>query len=1524
MKAKRIMAGVLTSAMLLGQTISGISGIVSAESNKSSMTFNKEGLWLTEIFNNDVDRSTKNDKRSASGYEKIKTYKSTTDLMEYFEITSTHEADIKLNELYKFFYGDKQLTVTDMEGNSDITVKKGQAVVVWNYRSDVSGTIPTEEEFRAQMNIPSQALVIKTECAVNWDVNADFSIKKSDGTVVSHFRATRFETNQPNGTTMDGFGVELKIPDVGSEMQVYRKLTMPTPGYIYNGQLNGLVSINLPEGKTTADGLFVTEVRPNDINRSSVYGIADDLMECVELTNTTDKDIVLGKDYEIQYAVKEGSKKVLDIAKYDENTEDHIGNRENCVIPAGKTAVLWCWRAATLKGYTSYPTEKDFRSAYKIDDSVPVYIFTNQNGLNNTNRAFETYKKNDDGTKTLVSSYSYIGSVDCKDNKSAVLSVNPEGPEMFLYAANATSSMGAVDAVQYTYLQDDGSRMTIAPDEKIPESVDQGNELRVSFSYENSTLPRTGITTYFRFDGKGEWFSRTETSRRVPNHYDCIIMANELFGHEYVEFYVSADNRYHSALSEIYRVNINQLGKVDGTRINIKDGEKVRGSVTVTANDGNGALDSRIYIDGAEYQTQPTFENGAYFTFLTSGRDSYFKNAVSTTDNDIVFNTGKWQYQVPDGFAERIDNKYFTYDKAAKSYNITLRLWAGTYGATVEDYLMPDANREDFEATQLALKLTNGKTYTPVKIGPDDAATSAKTNLSTDYNALHKIGDSAGMCPYMDVSFTIPETDVDAVGTLVDTTKLSDGKHKLTVTNAGGTYNVNFIVDNTAPEINLGIEDGAELTGKLSFDPIATDANTLNFTEAYLDGELITTPFDISAFALGEGKHTLSYKAEDEAGNVAEKTAAFTVAHVDMDVIKAQTSDIGSDSAKLSVQLKTDSDTTVKFYKAEQIKPEDITAETSDGIQPYIKYSLNVADASEDDVINLSWNGKASDADNTRAAAMYAVNRSTGKWDKIAAADKDGKIANTDIAIKDYVSDGKIDIIIQCTADSKVPDLETSLDGKKDVNADWTGDTAPKNYDFCFAWETDTQYYAEEWQHHFLNINNWIVDNAAEKKIRYVIHTGDIVDDCDMTYQWENADEAMGILDKAEMPYGVLGGNHDVAAGLADYGNYYKYFGEDRFKSQPTYGGSYMNNKGHYDLVSEGGQDFIIVYMSWNIYQDEIDWMNNVLAQYSDRKAILCFHTYTNVKTSTDTLLDYFGELVQTQVVAKNPNVFAVLNGHYHGSSYETAMFDDDGDGVKERTVYQICTDYQSGFEGGNEYIKFLYFDLDNNKIFMNSYSPCLDDYNFYDDKGVAKLNSEGAMDIEIDKMELDVNFRTAPATILSDSFTAYLKTSEEYGEATADSLTGTAQITAENLEAETGYLWYAKAKNANTGVIETEVLSFTTDKAAEQPVPNPDEPTPDPVPGTSDEQPGTPDPVPGTSDEQPGTPDPVPGTSDEQPGTPDPVPGKSDSTEPENPEKPNHPENPDSGVRAEPIYALLAAGAFSAGVIMLTGKKRK
>jgi len=1031
--------------------------------------------------------------------------------------------------------------------------------------------------------------------------------------------------------------------------------------------------------------------------------------------------------------------------------------------------------------------------------------------MNNTNRAVELYKKNSDGTKKLVSYYAYVGNSDCKDNKSAELMVNPEGPEMILKTANAATSMGSVSEAQYTYVKDDGSALGLALDDVVPSSIMQGDELRVNFRYDvTGSLPRTGITTYYRFDGAGSWYSTTEVNRRVPNFYESLIPADELFSHDYVEFYVSADNRYRSTYSDIYRVDIKKLNAVDGIRTNITDNEQVRGIVSITANDGENNSNSKIYVDGVQRQTEPMLEDGAYFTFHAEGRDSYFKNAVTTTDNEVIASIGKWQYQILDGQAIHIDNRYFKYNEEKAAYDVTLRFWAGTYGATVDEYLLPDANREDFTVKNLALKLINGNIYYPKAIGPDNEDTSTKTNLSTDYETVHYIGDSTGMCPYMDVSFTIPSSEVTAVGTQVDTTKLSDGEHILKVTNGTSTKEVTFIVDNKAPEIELGVNDGDVLRGNITLNPKVTETNTLDEFVVTLDGEQISDVYETTSYALGDGVHTIAAFAKDAAGNETTKSASFTVEGAQITIISGGTSDVTDNSASLYLNVKSDnSDTTTTFYKAEKIDTDSIKTNTSEGILPYIQYTVNVPDVKDDEIIAANWNGEASNSDGTHAGTMYVLNTASNKWDEIAKADEKGNIKEASFTAANHVKDGNATIIVQCTADSALPELDTVTDKKKDNNASWDGTNVPEDYDFCFAWETDTQYYAEEWQHHFTNINNWIVNNKDERKIKYVIHTGDIVDDVDMTYEWENADAAMGILDKAGMPYGVLGGNHDVAAGLADYENYYKYFGENRFASQPTYGGTYQNNKGHYDLISEGGQDFIIVYMSWNIYQDEIDWMNQVLSQYSDRKAILCFHTYTNVKQSNGTYLDYYGQLVNKYVVKKNPNVFAVLNGHYHGSSYETAMFDDDGDGRNDRTVYQICTDYQSGFEGGNEYIKFLYFDLDNNKIYMNSYSPCMDDFNYYDTE-LHTLNVEGASATGVDQMVLDVDFDTKEQKILEKSFSAYVYTNEELGKAVS---TQNAVLNMTNLSENTDYAWYAVVTNETTGIKKSSIYEFTTAK---------------------------------------------------------------------------------------------------------------
>lgn len=1422
-KSKKIIA-LLLAVMSILQIFSILPFAASAEvvSEVDTSFLNGEGVWLTEIYNNDVDRSETNDTRVSNGFEPIITYGTLkTDLMEFIEITSTHKDTISLNDMYTFYYKTTQLTVTDMSGNGNIQIKPGQTMVIWNYRSDKTG-IPTEAEFRSEMRVPDSTVILKTVTGENWDDDSvTFKIKStSKNKVISKFNAVKLATDG-TGNTDNGFSVNLLLPDYDNLMEVYRKLAIPSPGYIYSGQLNGLMEPTPYTNRQTST-LLVTEIYADDINRSADYGTGSDLMECIEVYNTSDQAIDLNSDYQVVYATKEGNRKVLELHQHDTSYKYNVGSTSGCIVPAGGTAVLWCHRKSTLfdssgnAEYTSFPSLKKFRAAHNIASDVPVYIFTNQASMANANRAIEIYKNESNGTKTLTSSYCYLGGgEDLNDGLSVQLQPVTDWKEMYILNANVTATPGTVDSKNQGRYHDDGSMMTVTLDEELPEYITQGEELRLDFAFdEGGKLESKYYSLYYRFDGSDTWYSKSEKKLWAPNYYEAIIAADEIYDHSYLEFYVEVDNRYRSGRSPLYRIKIKNLNEVDGIRTNINEGDELNGIVAVTANDGTTNANTKIYIDGSKKSTTKMLEGGAYLSFTAADRDKYFNNAITTTSNKLIADIDAWQKLTQDGRVVKIDSSLFTYNSSNDKYKITVRFWAGTRGALVEDTLMTSANRDDYTVTNLAMKLPNGNVYYPTKIGPDDSATSAKTNLSTDYSAVHNIGDANGSCPYMDVTFAIPASETPAVGINLDTGSLSNGSHKLYVTNGTAEQTVNFIADNSAPVINAGIKNGSTLTGNITISPQYSEEYTLAKTKVLLDDKKIETPYNTSAYKLGKGSHTLYVYAADKAGNTSEKTITFTVGDVSLSVKDGDAQNITGNSSSLYLTLdKVNADTTATFYQAEKVDVSKLTVENKSGILPHLQYTIDVGNVSDTDTIIANWDGTASNSNDTHATKMYVLNTSTEKWDLIATVDANGSIDKATFTAKDHVKDGKATIIVQCTADSALPDTDTTTDGIGTANDSWDGTGVPADYDFCFAWESDTQFYARGYQYHFLNMNQWLVDNAEKWKIKYLIHTGDIINNYDMMYQWENADEAMAILDNGGLPHGVLGGNHDVASSL-DYDDIYtQYFGKSRYNTQPTYGGSFENNYGHYDLVSENGQDFIIVYMSWNIYEDEINWMNKILQKYSDRKAILCFHGNVRGTFASETatsLLDYTGELVQKYVIAKNPNVIATLNGHYHGSSYETVKFDDDGDGTKERTVFQLCTDYQEGEEGGMEYIKFLYFDLDGDMVYINSYSPYLNDFNYYDTP-VVKVSGNGTTGVNTDCIKFKVDFDSTKHTITSNQFSAYVCRNNELGSATVDTSTKKASIDVSGLKPGTEYIWYATLSAADSGYTQSDFYEFTT-----------------------------------------------------------------------------------------------------------------
>jgi len=346
---------------------------------------------------------------------------------------------------------------------------------------------------------------------------------------------------------------------------------------------------------------------------------------------------------------------------------------------------------------------------------------------------------------------------------------------------------------------------------------------------------------------------------------------------------------------------------------------------------------------------------------------------------------------------------------------------------------------------------------------------------------------------------------------------------------------------------------------------------------------------------------------------------------------------------------------------------------------------------------------------------------------------------------------------------------------------------------------SDTQYYAESYPYIYDRQTKWIAEKQDEMKIKYVFHTGDIVDEADKEYQWQNADNFMKVLDDNNIPYGVLAGNHDVDHKTSDYTQYYKWFGEDRFKDKPYYGESYKNNRGHYDLISSNGNDYIMLYMGWGVEDEDIKWMSNILKQYPHRKAILSFHEYLLVSGNRSPL----GNRIYDQLVLPNKNVIAVLSGHYHDSETLVDPIDDNKDGTPDRQVYQMLGDYQGGPEGGQGYMKLLHFDQKNNKIIVNTYSPYLDDYNFYDPSEFP----------EKDERNLEVDLQPQQKRVATDYFTVNIYTDTEIGKAENIPSGSTAQVEWKGLAENQSYSWYVMAEDDFTGKAVSDVWTFTKGK---------------------------------------------------------------------------------------------------------------
>lgn len=262
-----------------------------------------------------------------------------------------------------------------------------------------------------------------------------------------------------------------------------------------------------------------------------------------------------------------------------------------------------------------------------------------------------------------------------------------------------------------------------------------------------------------------------------------------------------------------------------------------------------------------------------------------------------------------------------------------------------------------------------------------------------------------------------------------------------------------------------------------------------------------------------------------------------------------------------------------------------------------------------------------------------------------------------------------------------------------------------------FAWISDTQGYASSFPESLPIMTKWIVDNRERLNIQYVLQTGDLVNDMLRKREWQAVENAFRAF-IGKIPVFAIAGNHDIKGMMHMYDDFHSFMSHQNYTKYPTFGGEEAQGRRRYDLITIGYEDYIIIGAGYSLQPDDCDWLNRTLKKYADRTAILISHWYLELHDR-----DYYSDgLFLHRVVADNANVRYVLCGHKHGLKHVVERYDDDGDGVPDRTVQALMVDYQGLPNGGEGYLMLLNFNAVDRTVSITSYSPVLHDYNYYED----------------------------------------------------------------------------------------------------------------------------------------------------------------------------------------------------------------
>ncbi|MFP2956423.1 metallophosphoesterase [Myxococcus sp. 1LA] len=243
----------------------------------------------------------------------------------------------------------------------------------------------------------------------------------------------------------------------------------------------------------------------------------------------------------------------------------------------------------------------------------------------------------------------------------------------------------------------------------------------------------------------------------------------------------------------------------------------------------------------------------------------------------------------------------------------------------------------------------------------------------------------------------------------------------------------------------------------------------------------------------------------------------------------------------------------------------------------------------------------------------------------------------------------------------------------------------------------------------------WLVDNRASLDLRFVLHTGDVVNwDTPDHIQYVRASEATEILDAADLPYVYAIGNHDTAAvcpggsacpgnvnaNLRDTTTFNAHFPLTRFTAL---GGVYEAGKSDnsYHTFSAGGLEWLVLNLELWARTGAVDWAKTVLAQHPRHNVIINTHSHLTGSGTIEQRNGGYGnnspQYVFDQLIKQYANVRFVFSGHTGNAAYLTST------GVHGNTIHQILTAYH---ENTSNLTRLVEVDTAANTFSTRVYSP--------------------------------------------------------------------------------------------------------------------------------------------------------------------------------------------------------------------------